>query len=137
MKLETPFTGKLAVLGVRGRLPHVLRVDGNWELRPGAVVYHQTRIGELEFGSPSVIGEIQRLVTYHTNDGEPPFLTAEGLGTTWLAEILDAGTHALSMEMDLMTVAGCSHPANINIVAGRVVGAMLVRADAFGWTGVR
>lgn len=133
MKLKTPFTGKLAVLGVRGRLPHVLRVDGNWELRPGAVVYHQTRIGELEFGSPSVIGEIQRLVTHHTNDGEPPFLTADGLGTTWLAELLDAGTHALSMEMDLMTRLRADH----DIVAGRVVGAMLVRADAFGWTGVR
>lgn len=137
MKLETPFMGKLAVLGEQGRVPHVLRVDGNWELRPGAVVYHRTQLDGLAFGDATVIGEIQQLVTHHTNDGKPPFLAAEGLGATWLAEILDAGTHALSMEMDNMRVEGCSHPANINVISGRVRGALLVRADAFGWAGVR
>lgn len=131
MKLQTPFTGRLAMLGVQGRLPHVLRVDGNWDLKPGAVVYHQTRIGELEFGSPTVVGDIQEL--YVQNHAGHLSLHAKGLGTTWLAEVLDSGTHALSMEMDMMTRLRTDH----DIVAGRVAGAMLVRADAFGWTGVR
>lgn len=129
VKMETPFTGQLAVLGVQGRLPHVLRLDGNWELKPGAVVVHQTRIGELEFGGATVIGVVERLeVKPHMEHGH--VLLGSGLGVSWLAHLLDEGSHALSMEMDLMT-----RRAHHEIVSGRVVGALLVRADAYGWAG--
>lgn len=131
MKMQTPFTGKLAVLRQTSRAGHFMSLNGAWALKPGAVVYHQTRIGELEFGSPTVIGEIQRLEV--RMDGRLG-LYARGLGTTWLAEILDEGTHALSMEMDMMR----SHQMTdkmLRVDSGRVRGALLVRADAFGWAG--
>lgn len=130
MRLETPFTGKLAVLGERGRSGHLLSLDGIWDLHPAAVVVHQTRIGELEFGGATVIGEIQRVGVMPQTYGQ--VLMAWGVGASWLAELLDSGTHALSMEMDLMT----RMTDHYDIGAGRVRGALLVRADAFGWAGV-
>lgn len=135
MRLETPFTGKLAVLGVTARTGHFLALNGVWELRQGAVVYHQTRIGELEFGGATVIGEIKELRAEYGDPSGKLCLYAQGLGTTWLAEILDSGSHALSMEMDTMHYE--QKGSMMLVSAGRVRGAMLVRADAFGWAGVR
>lgn len=135
MKLETPFTGKLAVLGQTARTGHFLALNGVWELKPGAVVFHQTRIGELEFGSPTVIGEIKELEVEYGDPSGKLCLYAQGLGTTWLAEVLDSGSHALSAEMDMMFSNQMTDTV-LRVDAGRVRGALLVRADAFGWSGI-
>lgn len=133
MKLETPFTGKLAVLGQTSRSGHFLALNGVWELKEGAVVYHRTQLDGLAFGDATVIGEIKGL--YVQNHAGHLTLHAKGLGTTWLAELLDEGTHALSMEMDIMHTEAMV--GTLRVDAGRVRGAMLVRADAFGWAGHR
>ena len=130
MKLETPFTGKLAVLGQTSRAGHFLALNGTWELRPGAPVKHATRVGDVELYA-TVIGEIKRLEV--VRDHGLMVLRAHGLGTTWLGDLLDEGSHALSAEMGLVY-----KNANDRMIdAARFDGALLVRADAFGWAGVK
>lgn len=130
MKMETPFTGKLAVLGVRGRSGHLLAVDGKWSLRDAAPVTHATEMGGLHY-FPTAIGRIQRLRIDHPAG----VMYAEGVGVEWLAQLLEAGTHALSMDMD--NIVDLGKPGYVDAVQGRVAGALLVRADAFAWAGVR
>ena len=125
MKLETPFTGKLATLGVQARTGLTLRVDGNWELKKGAIVNHASNIGDRQY-FPTCIGYLHELEVREN------VLYGKGMGAAWLAAVLDEGTHALSMEMDLLT-----RRADQDIVAGRVAGALLVSVSAFAWTGVR
>lgn len=133
MKLQTPFTGKLAVLGATSRAGHFLSLNGVWELRPGAMVYHRAQLDGLSFGVATLIGEMHEL--YVQNHAGHLSLHVKGLGTTWLAEILDGGTHALSMEMDMMFIRRMTDTM-LQVDSGRVRGALLVRADTFAWAGV-
>lgn len=132
MKLETPFQGALAVLGVRGRSGHLLALGGAWALNPGAPVKHATKVGEVELYA-TIIGEITRIAVMPQTYGM--VLMAYGHGTTWLADLLDEGSHALSTDMANMTFDHV--PAGLDVIAGQVRGALLVRADAFAWAGVR
>ena len=128
--METPFMGTLAVLGVRGRTGHMLALDGTWTLRSGAPVAHATRVGDVELHR-TVIGEIKRIDVVR-QDGAV-VLVAYGEGTPWLSDLLDAGSHSLSMDMENMHLDRFVR-GETNVLAGRVAGALLVRADAFAWS---
>ena len=121
MKMETPFTGQLAVLGVRGNGGHFLSLRGRWRLAAGAVVYHQP-LGLDDGRTPvgtTVIGHITGLDVWQGN------LAVSGNGVTWLADMLRAGTHALSMDMrDTVVEGGEQWPV---IAAGTVRAALLVK----------
>lgn len=123
MRMETPFTGLLAVLGETSRSGLNMALDGVWELREGAPVTHATQMGGVHY-FPTTIGEMHSLVTRETGE-----LWVEGMGVSWLAELLDKGTHKLSMDMDLVSV---EHKTAL-VKSGRVRGALLVRPTAFGW----
>jgi hypothetical protein len=129
MKMETPFTGTLAVLGVRGRTGHMLALDGTWTLRSGAPVAHATRVGDVELHR-TVIGEIKRIDVVR-RDGAV-VLVAYGEGASWLSDLLDAGSHSLSMDMDNIVDTGTT--GEVDAQQGRVSGALVVRADAFAWS---
>lgn len=127
MKLKTPFTGRLADLVTQSRGGLRLALGGVWEVAQGAIVYHRTRIGELEFGPATEIGLIQRVEQARMVDGRMVLL-ARGVGTEWLATLLDTGTHALAVEMDLM------HSIEAGVItSGRIRAAMLVQASAYAW----
>lgn len=130
MKMETPFTGQLAVLGVRGRSGHLLLNGEHYTLRPGATVAHATRIGDVELHT-TVIGEITSVIV------KDSVLYAQGMGVSWLDSILLEGSHALSMNMDNMTTSSGHVFGQLDVISGRVSGALLVRADAYGWAGVK
>lgn len=123
MKLETPFTGQLAQLGVRARGGQYLSLRGVWDLHPGAVVYHRPA----GLADTTVIGEIQGL---HTWAG---VLYCTGMGAAFLEQVLKGNTHALSLEMTGMHQQGAKDSPVI--VSGTVRAALLVRAADFGWTG--
>lgn len=125
MKMETPFTGQLAVLGVRGKAGHFLSLRGQWSLSPGAVVYHQPEIMSGTAHGRTVIGHITDLHLWAGN------LYCTGSGTDWLDELLRKGTHALSVDMVDTQIEGTTDAPVIS--AGRVRAAMLVKADDFGW----
>lgn len=123
MKMETPFSGALAVLGVRGRSGHFLSLRGTWTLAAGAVVYHRPMglDGHTEIGT-TVIGHIIEL---HTWAGE---LHCTGYGVQWLSQMLRSGAHALSMEMHHMQ----KDPLDV-LTAGQVRAALLVKASNYSW----
>jgi hypothetical protein len=124
VKMETPFTGWLAVLGVRGKAGHFLSLRGQWTLSPGAVVYQPEIMSGTAHGR-TVIGHILELHVWAGN------LYCTGWGADWLHDLLHKQTHALSMDMVDSQVDG-PDVAPV-VVAGRVRAAMLVKADDFGW----
>lgn len=126
MRMETPFTGQLAVLGETSRSGLNMALDGVWELREGAPVTHATQMGGVHY-FPTAIGEMHSLVIRET--GGMVQLWVEGMGVSWLSELLDKGTHKLSMDMDLVNV---DHKTAL-VKSGRVRGALLVQPTAFGW----
>lgn len=122
MKMETPFSGALAVLGVRGRSGHHLSLRGTWTLAAGAVVYHRP---EGVVGAETIIGHITGL---HSWAG---VLYGTGLGAEFLAQVLNGGTHALSMEMRNMEFE--QNPGMVFVTAGQVRAALLVKATDYSW----
>jgi hypothetical protein len=133
MKMDTPFTGLLALLGATGRNGIHLSLRGQWELREGgAPVYH--RPAGLEGAGTTVIGQITELRTWSGA------LYCSGMGVTWLAGLLQAGSHALALEMDVMRhdkgMEGVTPGRGQYIVGGRVYGALIVKASAFNWHGM-
>lgn len=125
MKMETPFTGALAVLGVRGRSGHHLSLRGTWTLAAGAVVYHRPQGLTGGLGT-TVIGHITGL---HAWAGT---LYATGNGAEFLKQVLDGGTHALSMEMLNMEFEQRGLDS-MYITGGQVRAALLVKATDYSW----
>jgi hypothetical protein len=133
MKMDTPFSGTLALLGATGRNGIHLSLRGQWELREGgAPVYH--RPAGLEGAGATVIGQINAL---HVWSG---MLYGTGDGVPWLANLLQEGSHALALEMDIMRhdkgMEGAVPGRGQYIVGGRVYGALIVKASAFNWHGM-
>lgn len=134
MKMDTPFTGKLAVLGETGRSGHHLSLRGEWKLREGgAPVMH--RPAGLVSAGVTVIAQIQTLEVW------AGALYGSGMGPEWLPGLLEGGTHALSMEMDMMhrdrALEAVRGGGVVFVLAGRVRGALVVKSSAFAWTGVQ
>lgn len=126
MKMETPFKGALAVLGVRGGAGHLMSLRGTWTLAAGAVVYHRP-LGLTGGLGETVIGHITGL---HAWAGT---LYATGMGAEFLKQVLDGGTHALSMEMRGVQTEALGSDTKL-ITTGQVRAALLVKASDFGWS---
>lgn len=133
MKLETPFTGALALLGVTGRNGYHLSLRGQWELREGgAPVVH--RPAGLEGAGTTVVGHITELRTW------AGVLYGSGMGVAFLRNVLRAESHALSLEMDIMRhdkgMEGVAPGRGVYVIGGRVYGALIVKVSAFNWYGM-